>query len=302
MGFLENLLGNDPITALTRFAGGIGTWLSSLEQQNQTDEANQQTDQQIETIRGLAQGGSRVANLLYNQGMGHAGDIFRALPGQYEDNRLSFLNNFQAGSSEINQGYGDRYRYAEDQLKDYGQQQAADIDRGFDEEQARLNMSLQSRGLLSSTEAATQNLGNRERRSAEHRRLGEDLVRNRVDILSGLSGDQLNSQQQLFETQSAWDAAMRGDTQMANQLLANFYMQNAVGRSNLYGAGIDRQLQAEGSFNFIPPPPNQLPWIFGQNSVQAPSSPDMSDEQQLASYFEFQRAVGGALGAGAGAG
>lgn len=336
MGILGNVFsqftGGGGINALMRALNLGGTFLSSREQQRQTDAATERTEDQIARGEAWSERGLGESLAIYDQGMGQAQGIFEGLPGQYNANRNAFNNQFNTGAGSILGGYGDRYgfaqgqaqdilggyddryRFAQQQIEGYGQQQEEDIDRRFDEEQARSRMALGSRGLLSSTEASTQGLGVAERRSAEQRRLQEGLMSSRVNLLSGLSGDRLNAQgglldmlsglsgqglgaqQGLFEVQSAYDAAMRGDTLGSQQNLANFYAMQGQGRTDLYNQGVNRNINTIFASNYIPPPPNPWPNQFGQNFAQPPSSPDASGEQIAAWGVNAGRAAAGFLG------
>ena len=299
--------------------------LSIGEQRRIQGQYEQRTDQQTEDVLRLAQQRGPEALAIYDDSAQEAlswlEQRFQTLPGQYEQNRLGFLEDFDQRGSELIGGYGaglqgflsslaergadiqggyrDRYRFAEEELEGYGEQQRADVNRYFDEERATTQQDLLSRGLLSSTEAASEFGGVTERRSAEQRRLSEDLTRNRIDILSALSGEGLLSQQLLSSEQggyefgglnnlfvgqaglndarAVYDAAMRGDVVGARERLsgdiANFYGTNASNRSSIFGQYSGDFINWLQGINYIPPPPNQLPFTFGQNAVQPPNAP-----------------------------
>lgn len=160
------------------------------------------------------------------------------------------------GANEIVQGFQDRYNQARDDLKGYGQQQARDIDRSFDEDWASNLARMQERGIASSTAVGSQKNLNTERRSAEQRRLGEDLQRLRLSILPQLSADTLGARGSALDL----DRLLTGD-------ISNWYGQNATTRANIVGRGMDTMLNTTGSFQFMPPGPNPYPGQIGQNMV-----------------------------------
>lgn len=236
-------------------------------------------------------------------------------------NLQNFLGALGSENEELVGGYRDRYRRAEEELKGYGEQQKEDIDRRFAEERGMVEQNLLDRGLLSSTQAGKDLLGVTERQSAEQRRLAEDLTRNRLNFLSALSGEELGARERLGAQRSgyqwggmqsaynaqnaadaaaaAYDAAMRGDVNTANQLalqhgyaadtnLANWYGTNASNRSNLYMGGMGDVLNTLMSINYVPPPPNQLPYQLGGIVVDPAKAPG----------FDWRSLLGPGIGAG----
>lgn len=220
----------------------------------------------------------------------------------------SFLSSLSGQNAETVQGYKDRYANAERDIEGYGEQQKTDIDTGYRNKEAAITQDLISRGLSPTSVSAVAKTVNETERSAEQRRLGEDLTRNRVNLLSALSGDTLAAQergnaqsnqyqfggmntafgarQALDSSQAQYDAALRGDIQAArgyaadsdaanSNNLANFFATRGSNRANLTDSGYQTLLNAIMGINRVPPPQNQLPFQFGQNSVQAPSAPSM---------------------------
>ena len=237
-----------------------------------------------------------------------------------------FLNQLGTSNQEILGGYQDRYKKAEAELEGYGEQQKADVDRRFDERYGMIANDLVSRGLASSTESAKQQLLNTELQSSEQRRLGEDLTRNRINVLGGMSGEQLAAQErlsgrsaeyqfggiqsaagrnaQLESARAAFDAAARGDVEAMKRFLigidqqgagnlANAYFTTAGNRSNIFTQGTDRMLSVLGDINYIPPPPNNLNFQLGQNSANVP--------QSASPWPSFAAAAGPGIGQGVGA-
>jgi hypothetical protein len=313
--------------------------MSTREQSRVQDQYEQETDADIADVKGLARDRTGQGMAIYNAGMRGPTEYMRRgtqamlegageLPGQYSRNRSQFLQEFGrrgddlmegyesdlggfmgnlAGQrGELDQGYTDRYRMAEQELEGYGEQQQADIGRRFADERGAITQGLISRGLLSSTEAGHDLIGSTERESAEQRRLGEDLMRNRVNVLGGMSGERLGALERMFgqeagygyggmqagfgarsgleQARAAYDAAMRGDVlgsqerlfgyqQQAYGNMANFGAQNAANQSNLYMQGSGDWLNTMMNINRVPPPQNQIPWMAGQNSVQGPQAP-----------------------------
>jgi hypothetical protein len=267
------------------------------EEQEAWDEYKQDTDADIE--RALSLAGERPekaaeifgdsyddASMAYMRGTGLASNVLQNLPGQIGEFGEDFLSRFSGMTGDILEGYGDRYRFAEEELEGYGASGRADINRLFDEDSAAITQDLIDRGLLSSTEAATQQLGSTERRSAELRRLEDDLIRNRLDTLTGLSGETLGAQTSLGLAESGFEAAIQGDEFAANQLLAQFYQSAGAGLAGLHstrGAALTDiytgttadQLNVMQGITRVPPPQSDLSYRMGYGSpqtAQAPSS------------------------------
>lgn len=260
----------------------------------------------------LADTGASRAQFLSQLGKRNAG-----LMGEYDKaqtgwgaSMASMLGGLEGQETDILAGYEDRYKRAEADLAGYGAQQKADIDRMFQEEQARLTQDMVNRGLASSTVAANQALGTTERQSAEQRRLAEDLIRNRINVLSGLSGEKLAAQERLGGRQAgyqfagmqtgyqgaqnalaqraaqqaseaAYDAAMRGDELAVQRYLmdadtamtgnlANWRGTEAANRANLTQSGYRDMLNTIMGWQNVPPPQTNLPQIFGQNTASTP--------------------------------
>lgn len=229
---------------------------------------------------------------------------------QRQQNYGQGLNDFMQGArgdeAGIIGGYRDRYKFAEDELQGYGEQQKADINLGFEQKGADISQDLISRGLSASSVGAVNQTLNEQARSAEQRRLGEDLTRNRVNILGGILGEQSlaqerlsgqrqnygfaglqtqNGQQaQLDAAQAALEAAVRGDVLSARKYMmdvdatnsmnmANFFSTDANNRAQLTGQGTDRLINLISSRQDVGPPPNQIPFQFGQNSGGSAQAP-----------------------------
>lgn len=219
----------------------------------------------------------------------------------------SFLSGLSGEDAEIMQGYRDRYAKAEADIEGYGDQQKEDIDTGYRNKEAAITQDLISRGLSPTSVSAVNKTINETERSAEQRRLGEDLTRNRVNLLSGLSGDTLSAQERLggrragyqfggmqnaWATQgnldaseAAYDAALRGDIQAARQFmaqsdatnsgnLASFYSTDASNRSTMSSNGLNTYLQTIMAPNYVPPPANPIfGFMQGQNTGGSPQYP-----------------------------
>jgi len=346
----------------------LGGFASTAEQASKTDEANRRTDAQIEEAMRIARERASTGLAMYDDDSQESltallganrrledrtkslQDQADRLPGQYQADRMSFLKDFnnrnlatqrgwgqgvesflegQAGEDEsILEGYRDRYRRAEEDLKGYGEQQEADIDRRFDDERGQVEQQLINSGLISSTQAGHDFLGVTERRSAEQRRSADDLIRNRLNFLTGLSGEELSARERLGGRRAgyqwggmqgglnlrstadaataAYDAAMRGDVNTARQLAlqyghqgsatryaadtnrSNWYGTNASNRSNLYMGGMGDILNTLMNIQYVPPPPNQLPYQLGQLAVDPAEAPG----------FDWKSLLGPSIGAG----
>ena len=301
MGLMDILMsfGSNPLEILMRL-GSMGGALANTQAQSElTQEYEEEVDFDIDRYLELAEERPQEAMDMFRNWMGQAQrQLYQsgaqtleqagALPGMYATNRMDFLGDLSGSNQDIMGGYGDRYRFAEEQVEGYGQQQAQDIDRYYDEQQAESRMRLGSRGLLSSTEATTQDAAVAERRAASQGRLQEDLMRNRVQILSDLSGQGLSAQERMGNVEAAYDAAWRGDVLGAEERqigyqqgvhgdLANFYQNMASGTAGLYTGTTGDQLNAYGNINRIPPQPSNLNWLLGQGVVQPPSNPNATD-------------------------
>lgn len=323
--------------------GPGGQFLASLfasdEQAKAEEEAATRTDQQIADALALAEERVGEGQDIYGEGMQPALDELqelhdrtqydlRALSRQtlgfgnafltgfeergdetisdYRGDQASFLEDLSGREQSILGGYGGRYSYAQDQLSQLGGQGRADINRLFDEEQARVTLDLQQRGLLSSSEAARGGYDVAEQRSAELRRFEESLTRERIDVLSALSGEGLSAEERLGAqhagyqyggqqtafgaqtgldaAQAAYERAVRGDVLGAEQNIINYDMQTSgalanlqagmgANQANLYMQGSGDWLNTMMGINYQPPPQSNLPFTFGQNAVQPVQGP-----------------------------
>jgi hypothetical protein len=212
----------------------LWSWLSSLEQGKTQDQSTAATDQQIADAM-------RVAGQVGPQGL-----------ATYDASAQPGLRELFALRGRQGQGYYDRYAAAERDLKGYGEQQGADIDESFEKQQGAWNLNPLSRG---STVGGTVSGNIDKNRLAEQRRLGEDLARMRIGVLSGLSGEALQA-----------DYGNTGN-------IANWFGTTAANRSNLATGGYNAMLDAIMGVNRVPPQQNMLPYQFGQNAVQPPNAP-----------------------------
>ena len=269
------------------------------EEQEAWDEYEQASEGDIERALGLAGERPRKAMDLYGRRMGQAilqyrkgkdkaEGVLEALPGQIGEFGEGFLSDFSGMTEDILEGYGDRYRFAEEELEGYGESGRADISRAFDEEWAEIEYDLAQRGVSPSDSAYTSaRLAATESQSAELRRLEDDLIRNRLDTLTGLSGETLGAQTSLGLAESGFEAALKGDEFAANQLLAQFYQSSgaamsglferkAAGLTNIYTSTTGDQLAAMQGITRVPPPESDLPYQLGYGSPQAAQAPSSS--------------------------
>ena len=238
---------------------------------------------------------------LYRSGQQGTQDLYRAT-GQ---NRGDFLRDLDTRSRDLLGGYQDRYNTAERDIEGYGEQMRADIDEGAARRKGEFAINPLSRG---STIGASV-YGNIEKdRAAEQRRLGEDLTRQRVNLLSGLSGDQLNAQGGLDQSRAAFDAALRGqllDTQrygfetgqnaMGN--IGNYYNANAINRSGITNQGLNTYLNTVSGQNLIPPQQNNvLMQQLGNNAGGNTQYPDASNQYWANALPGISTAIGNAAG------
>jgi hypothetical protein len=100
-----------------------------------------------------------------------------------------------AGS--INSGFADRTQQGLALLENLGQQSKRDVDERFDVAQDRTTADLTRRGLGSSTVLSSNRLGTERERSAEQRRLDDQIARQRFGAFSQLTGDELASRSNL---------------------------------------------------------------------------------------------------------
>jgi len=287
-----DLIFNNPITS------GIGAGISSGQHGKAQDEANFMTDQQMQDQLAFALGQMQDVLGVYNsysneqlgaiedtnaQVLGHA----EGMPGKYNANRLDFLGGLSGRQGDIAEGYGDRYRFAEDQIRDFGQSRSTAIDRAFDNEAGAMQQNMLNRGLSSSQGAMDESALITERRTDSHQRLQDDLMRNRVDILSRLSGEGLSADQQMSNVYGAYDAAMRGDTLGADSALSNYYQTAGDAESNWFGnqgwnlaqllnQGGQNVQNVLGGFNFMPPGANMTPGNLGTGAVDPVNAPGQS--------------------------
>lgn len=242
-------------------------------------------------LRGGAQQNSAAKSMIYQTKLNR-----NQFLGDYEQRGNALMGGYQQGLGDLLGSYDDRYSFAENELKGYGDQMQADIDEGYANKQGELTQKGIGTGLYSSTVQDASNLAVERERSGEQRRLGEDLTRNRINVLGGIMGERSGAQERglqygtsqqagLDSAQAAYDAAMRGDVLNARRYLmesdaahqgnlANYWGTDANNRSNLVGSGIGSYLNTLMGINRMPPPSMMgLMQQFGANSVQPPSAP-----------------------------
>jgi len=173
----------------------------------------------------------------------------------YDDSSRRGLDTLFNLTDRQNQGYHDRYSAAEQDIEGYGKQQAEDIDTASRRDAAKAELSLRESGLYGEAVAPDFMFAVERERSAEQRRLGEDLVRQRVNLLSGLSGDALRAEQQ----------------NVGN--VANWYGNDATNRANLTTGGLNAVQNSIQSLNLVPPPASGLNFQLGSNSGGSPQPP-----------------------------
>ena len=211
-------------------------WLMSMassgEQGKTQDQYTAATDQQIADAM-------RVAGQVGPQGL-----------ATYDASAQPGLRELFGLRGQQGQGYYDRYAAAEQDLKGYGEQMKADIDSASRQAASGQEAFLRERGLFNASTAPDFNLRVNKDRTAEQRRLGEDLARMRLGMLSGLSGEALQADE-------------RGTGN-----IANWFGTTAANRANLATGGYQSMLDTLMNINRVPPPQNTLPGQYGANAVQ----------------------------------
>lgn len=133
------------------------------------------------------------------------------LPGletAYGNRQGSVLSGFDQGragvntqgnqlSTDLQGGYKDLEKRAGDISSTLGAQSRIDIDRGFKAKQAAATADLTARGLTGSTIAPSVATGVERERSAEQRRLQDDLTRQQLDIMTNIGGAGLSAQERV---------------------------------------------------------------------------------------------------------
>jgi hypothetical protein len=300
----------DLIWRILSGALGLGNVLS---QGKQTREYEGDQDQQIADALGVAsQVGPQTMNVYDDSAGQQLGsleqvqrDAQRGTQSLYRNtasSRGEFLRDLDSRSRELLSGYQDRYNTAQKDIEGYGRQMAEDIDTGAARERGEFQLNPLSRG---STVSRSVNQNIEDARSANQRRLGEDLTRQRVNLLSGLSGDTLSAQGNLDASRAAFDSALRGqllDTQRygfetnqnAQGNIGNFYGANAINRSGLANQGMNTYLNTLTGINLVPPPPQDLQGL-GAGLIQ-PVQP------QVSGWEAFLGGAAGGVGQGIGTG
>jgi hypothetical protein len=211
--------------------------ISSGEQGRVQDEYTAATDQDIADWR-------RIASLIGPEGM-----------ATFDASNQPAGNEWFGLRGRQGQGHYDRYVAAEQDLKGYGEQMSADIDSASRQAASGQEAFLRERGLFNASTAPDFNLRVEKDRTAEQRRLGEDLTRMRLGILSGLSGEALQADE-------------RGTGNIANWLT-----NTGINRSNISDRGFNAFIDSISGVNRVPPPQNMLPGQYGANAVPGPQAP-----------------------------
>ena len=274
---------------MSQFSGG-----QQETAQNEADTANEaRYGQGLSVLEDAARGGLATYDADSTNAMNVLLGLQNVIPQAYAGRRTDFLGDYDRAAGGLQAGHADRYRFAEAELAGYGDQQRADVDRYFNEEQGQTQQDLLNRGLLSSTQTITDYGANTERRSAEQRRLAEDLIRNRIDVLGGYRGEALSAAERSNQARAAYDAALSGEPIAAQEryggAIADLYGTNAVNRANMFTGGLGNIANWIGGRTDHGPPPNQYPFLFGQNSVQPPQPEG----------FQWESTIGPALGTAA---
>lgn len=143
-------------------------------------------------------------------------DNFQQFVGEtqedFEDRRSQVLAAFDDDRRNISKGFQARLDRGIANLENAGFQERLDIDQRFRGAESQAIQNLTDRGLGGTTLASNVGLGVTRERSAEQRRLSEQIRRERSDVDARLSGDALNSQQQLSLARADLDRALSGDT------------------------------------------------------------------------------------------
>lgn len=272
------------------------------------------SEKALETLQRLSERQGRDAQSLY---------------GATRRSRTGFLDDFQQRGDELQRGYGagmdqfmsglrgdeanilggydDRYTFAEKELEGYGTQQKSDIDERFDNEREARMADLVSRGLRASTVAGSEGALVEKERSNEQRRLGEDLARNRVNVLGGIMGERSAAEERLAgkragygyggvqaayqgqtaldASQAAYDAALRGDVLAAQKYMSdvdaansgnmtNYYTNTASNRANITQSGFRDFMDSISQVSRVPPPsPSGTLQQLGANMAPVPKPP-----------------------------
>lgn len=327
--------------------GMIANLFTAAEQARLNKQYQADVDEQFGRAEDIAEGiGSETLGVYDQSAMQQLrllNQMFRNVPRDMDRNRRDFLTGIQERGDATQRGYGvgmdsflsdmagreadllgdyDRqFDWTENELKGYGDQQKADIDKGFANQEAAITQDLISRGLSPTSVSAVAKTLNETERSGEQRRLGEDLARNRVDLLGGILSNRTNARERLggetagyrfgamnnaFANQNAldnlyasFDAAMRGDVQGAKERLqgnvANWHGQNAINKSNIYNQGRNTLLQTIVGKNFVPPQATNWSEILGLGA-----SPSVQPTGTTGSFLQsfgpsFGQGVGNAL-------
>jgi hypothetical protein len=308
-------LANNPIFGIIQLLIGMA------EQKRSQGQYTGDVDQQIRDLYAVANRMGPETLATYDQPAGMALDEVTGLRDRsraaasdlYDEtgeSRSDFLSGFGRRGDELVEGYEDRYAAAERDLMGYGRQQAEDIDSAARRREGEASQGLIDRGIYGSTVAPVLGTAIERERSAEQRRLGEDVTRMRLDILPRLSGETLQARGGLDREMSAYDAAMRGDVLGARRYMsdvdvartgdvASWFGSDAINRSNIVNAGFGSQYDAIMGVNRVPPPSlNPLFQQQGANAVQPVQPPGFQWESLLGPLIGAGGSVGGGYLAG----
>lgn len=290
----------------------------------------------FQEITGLSGRQTRDAIKLYKETQGNADQFLegfqeRGLGTQqgYGAGMSQFMGSLQSGGDDVISSFDDRYKFAENELKGYGDQAKADIERTFQERSDALASDLVTRGVASSTQAAKEQLLNTELQSQEQRRLADDLARNRINVLGGIMGEktaaeerQLGRESQygfqgmqsafanqtaLDSAEAAYEAAMRGDVLNARKFMmevdaqnsgnvANWWSTNAANRSNITRGGYQDRMNAITAVSRVPPPsPAGTLQQLGANTAGYPQPTSQGSYALAAAAPGISQGVGAAF-------
>lgn len=113
--------------------------------------------------------------------------------GRLGDNASTDTQEAQRLADQVNRTFSDREAGIMGMLEGFGDQQRADLDQSFDEELARQNAALSSRGLGSSTLLSNVGTGVARERGSARNRLEDFLTSQQVNAATGLSRDRADA-------------------------------------------------------------------------------------------------------------
>ncbi|MCA9366697.1 hypothetical protein KC887_00325 [Candidatus Kaiserbacteria bacterium] len=123
-----------------------------------------------------------------------------ALVSEYQRAQNDAVQANEQRYQNILAGYNDRWQRAMSELANVGNQQRADLNRGYDAMAGQINANSIDRGLSNSTVRDTMLMGNQRERSMASNRLEEALTRERLGYDTGLQGDLLQFMERRNDT------------------------------------------------------------------------------------------------------